>query len=91
MYRLLEQEVVEESIDTLLEMWGGDHQGASSDSDCHEQQCVLAPRVAARCSQLVLRRRGLRQEHLRTTGPGPHTTLDLTHGLGFVRSHDLLD
>jgi hypothetical protein len=74
MCRLVEQDVVEESLDILLEMWGGDRQGASSDSDCHEQQCVLAPRVAARSSELVLWRRGLRQEHLRTTGPGPHTT-----------------
>ncbi len=27
-------------------------------------------------------------EHLRTTGPGPHTTMDLTQ---FFRSHGLLD
>ncbi len=28
--------------------------------------------------------------HLRTTGPGPRTTLDLTHVLEFCRSHGLL-
>lgn len=44
MCRLVEQEVVEESIDTLLEMWGGDRQGASSDSDFHESISVRRDR-----------------------------------------------
>ena len=30
------------------------------------------------------------EEHLRTTGPGPHTTLDLTH-VELFRLYSLLD